>query len=161
MSSISSDLLGPLSRVAVLTAVNMPAISILVNIEIHRYHAGTMAKRSTSPDIQLLSALADPARMEILRELAGSSEVCACDLTTCCDVRQPTVSHHLKVLRDAGAVLSERRGNRVYYWISPDLNQRLAQIAQTIMPGGLIPLTAVAGTRRSAEDRVGGKQPAQ
>jgi DNA-binding transcriptional ArsR family regulator len=120
-----------------------------------------MAKRSTDPDIQLLAALADPARMEILRELAGSSEVCACDLTTCCDVRQPTVSHHLKVLRDAGAVLSERRGNRVYYWIAPNLNERLARIARTIMPGGLIPLAAVAGTRRSAGDRVGGQQPAQ
>ena len=108
-----------------------------------------MAKRSTDPDIQLLAALADPARMEILRELAGSSEVCACDLTTCCDVRQPTVSHHLKVLRDAGAVLSERRGNRVYYWISPDLNDRLAGIAQTIMPGGLISLGALA--KRPAE----------
>jgi ArsR family transcriptional regulator, arsenate/arsenite/antimonite-responsive transcriptional repressor len=126
----------------------MASISILVNIEIHRYHAGTMAKRSTDPDIQLLAALADPARMEILRELAGSSEVCACDLTTCCDVRQPTVSHHLKVLRDAGAVRSERRGNRVYYWISPDLNDRLARIAQTIMPGGLIPVGAL--TKRSS-----------
>ena len=95
-----------------------------------------MAKRSTDPDIQLLAALADPARMEILRELAGSSEVCACDLTTCCDVRQPTVSHHLKVLRDAGAVGSERRGNRVYYWVSPDLNDRIARIMQAIVPGG-------------------------
>ena len=103
-----------------------------------------MAKRSTDPDIQLLAALADPARMEILRELAGSSEVCACDLTTCCDVRQPTVSHHLKVLRDAGAVRSERRGNRVYYWIAPDLNARIAVIAQSIMPGSLIPLTAIS-----------------
>ena len=120
---------------------------MLVNIEIHRYHAGDMAKRSADPDIQLLAALADPARMEILRELAGSSEVCACDLTTCCDVRQPTVSHHLKVLRDAGAVRSERRGNRVYYWIAPDLNARIAGIAQGIMPGGLIPLSAVADRR--------------
>ena len=130
---------------------------MLVNIEIHRYHAGTMAKRSSDPDIQLLAALADPARMEILRELAGSSEVCACDLTTCCDVRQPTVSHHLKVLRDAGAVRSERRGNRVYYWISPDLNVRIAGIAQSIVPGGLIPLatlqkrTSSASSRKSAE----------
>ena len=114
-----------------------------------------MARRSLDPDIQLLGALADPARMEILRELAGSSEVCACDLTTCCDVRQPTVSHHLKVLRDAGAVLSERRGNRVYYWIAPTLNARIARIAQSLMPGGsiaggLIPLTAVESLPRSA-----------
>jgi ArsR family transcriptional regulator, arsenate/arsenite/antimonite-responsive transcriptional repressor len=126
---------------------------MLVNIEFHRYHAGTMAKRSTDPDIQLLAALADPARMEILRELAGSSEVCACDLTTCCDVRQPTVSHHLKVLRDAGAVRSERRGNRVYYWISPDLNTRLAGIAQAIMPGGLIPLGALEKRSSSSANR--------
>lgn len=109
-----------------------------------------MAKRSTDPDIQLLAALADPARMEILRELAGSSEVCACDLTTCCDVRQPTVSHHLKVLRDAGAVRSERRGNRVYYWISPDLNDRLARIAQTIVPGGGLISLGALGARPAA-----------
>jgi len=111
-----------------------------------------MAKRSTDPDIQLLAALADPARMEILRELAGSSEVCACDLTTCCDVRQPTVSHHLKVLRDAGAVRSERRGNRIYYWLAPDLNERLAGIFQGLVPGGgLIPLGAVRRTDRKTE----------
>ena len=118
-----------------------------------------MAKRSTDPDIQLLAALADPARMEILRELAGSSEVCACDLTTCCDVRQPTVSHHLKVLRDAGAVLSERRGNRVYYWIAPNLNDRVARImhgilpgaAQPLGPGGLIPLASIG--KRSSDQQ--------
>ena len=58
--------------------------------------------------------------MEILRELAGAPEVCACDFTSCCDVSQPTVSHHLKVLRDAGAVVSERRGNWVFYKIAPE-----------------------------------------
>jgi len=131
---------------------------MLVNIEFRRYDAWTMAKRSTDPDIQLLAALADPARMEILRELAGSSEVCACDLTTCCDVRQPTVSHHLKVLRDAGAVRSERRGNRVYYWISADLNERLAGIAQAIMPGGLIPLGTLE--KRSTASAKGAELPA-
>lgn len=124
-----------------------------------------MAKRSTDPDIQLLSALADPARMEILRELAGSSEVCACDLTTCCDVRQPTVSHHLKVLRDAGAVRSERRGNRVYYWISPDLNDRLAGIMLGIQPGGAQPLMpnlipAASLRKRSATAPGGAELPA-
>ena len=102
-----------------------------------------MAKRSTDPDIRLLAALADPTRMEILRELAGSPEVCACDFMSCCDVSQPTVSHHLRVLRDAGAVVSERRGNWVFYQIAPNLNERLARIAQTIMPGGLIPVPAL------------------
>jgi ArsR family transcriptional regulator len=99
--------------------------------------------KSTDPDIQLLAALADPTRMEILRELAGSQEVCACDFTSCCDVSQPTVSHHLKVLRDAGAVTSERRGNWVFYTIAPNLMERLGGIAQGLAPGGLIPASSL------------------
>jgi len=127
----------------------MAPISTLVNIEIHRYHSG-MAK-SSDPDIQLLSALADPTRMEILRELATSPEVCACDFTSCCDVSQPTVSHHLKVLRDAGAVVSERRGNWVFYRISPNLMERLGGIAQALVPGGLITVPARTRAARPAE----------
>jgi DNA-binding transcriptional ArsR family regulator len=113
-----------------------------------------MPKRTTSPDIQLLAALADPTRMEILRELAGSAEVCACDFTSCCGVSQPTVSHHLKVLRDAGAVVSERRGNWVWYRIAPNLHARLAGIAQTIVPGGLIPVASLrpAGRGRTESE---------
>jgi DNA-binding transcriptional ArsR family regulator len=92
------------------------------------------------PDIQLLAALADPTRLEILRELAGTSQICACDLTDCCSVSQPTVSHHLKVLREAGAVVSERRGSNIYYSVAPNLIERLGVIARTLVPGGLIPL---------------------
>jgi ArsR family transcriptional regulator len=103
-----------------------------------------MAK-STDPDILLLSALADPTRLEILRQLAGSAEVCACDFTSCCDVSQPTISHHLKVLRDAGVVTSERRGNWVFYRIAPNLIERLSGIAQTLVPGGIFPAAALLG----------------
>jgi ArsR family transcriptional regulator len=127
----------------------MASISTLVNIENHRYHS-PMAK-STDPDVQLLSALADPTRLEILRELAASPEVCACDFMSCCDVSQPTVSHHLKVLRDAGAVTSERRGNWVFYRIAPNLIERLSGIAQSLMPGGLIPLSALTASRASRQ----------
>jgi ArsR family transcriptional regulator len=95
------------------------------------------------PDIQLLAALADPTRLEILRELAGTSQICACDLTDCCNVSQPTVSHHLKVLREAGAVVSERSGSNIYYSVAPNLTERLGVIAQTLIPGGLIPLGSV------------------
>jgi ArsR family transcriptional regulator, arsenate/arsenite/antimonite-responsive transcriptional repressor len=146
--------------VAVLTVINMACISILVNIDNHRYDAGTMAKRSTDPDIRLLAALADPTRMEILRELAGSPEVCACDFMSCCDVSQPTVSHHLRVLRDAGAVVSERRGNWVFYQIAPNLNERLARIAQTIMPGGLIPLATLQKRPQTASKTTAAELPA-
>jgi ArsR family transcriptional regulator, arsenate/arsenite/antimonite-responsive transcriptional repressor len=96
-------------------------------------------KKPLDPEVRLLAALADPVRLEIVRELAGSSEVCACDLTDCCDVSQPTVSHHLRVLREAGAVISERRGSNIYYRVAPDLIERLGGIARGLVPGGLVP----------------------
>lgn len=137
----------------------MAPISTLVNIEMHRYHA-PMAK-SSDPDIQLLAALADPTRMEILRELAGKTEVCACDFTSCCDVSQPTVSHHLKVLRDAGAVTSERRGNWVFYRIAPNLTERMTGIALGLKTGGFVPLSVLRAGRESARRGVGRNEPAQ
>lgn len=106
--------------------------------------------KSADPDIQLLAALADPTRLEILRELAGAPEVCACDFTSCCDVSQPTVSHHLKVLRDAGAVTSERRGNWVFYRIAPDLTERLGAIAQGLLPGGLMQVSPLGARAQAA-----------
>ena len=71
-------------------------------------------KRLVDPDALLLQGAADPTRLSILRQLAGGEGVCACDFTACCDVAQPTVSHHLKVLREAGWVRSERRASYVY-----------------------------------------------
>jgi DNA-binding transcriptional ArsR family regulator len=106
--------------------------------------------RPIDPDVRLLAALADPARLEILRELAGTSEVCACDLTECCGVSQPTVSHHLRVLREAGAVVSERRGSFVWYQVAPNLLERLSAIATTLVPGGLVPAETLLAARRSA-----------
>lgn len=101
--------------------------------------------KPADPDVRLLAALADPVRLDIIRELAGSNEVCACDLTSCCAVRQPTVSHHLRVLREAGVVLSERRGNNIYYRVAPNLIERIGGIALTLVPGGLVSV-APAGT---------------
>lgn len=106
--------------------------------------------RLIDPDVRLLAALADPVRLEILRELAGSSEVCACDLTSCCTVRQPTVSHHLRVLREAGVVTSERRGSNIYYRVAPDLIERLGTIARGLVPGGLVPVASRAAAPRRA-----------
>lgn len=109
--------------------------------------------RSSDPDIQLLAALADPTRMEIMRELAAAPEVCACDFTSCCDVSQPTVSHHLRVLRDAGAVVSERRGSWVFYRIAPNLGERLSRITGALTPGPGIPASTLAA--RAARARAG------
>ena len=92
--------------------------------------ARTPRTTTQDPEIRLLSALADPTRMAIVRELAASTETCACDFTSTCDVGQPTVSHHLKVLREAGVVTSERRGQWIYYRLAPDVAERLALIAR-------------------------------
>jgi DNA-binding transcriptional ArsR family regulator len=106
--------------------------------------------RLVDPEVRLLQALADPTRLAIVRQLASDGEVCACDLTACCDVRQPTVSHHLKVLREAGAVVGERRGTWIWYRLAPDVATRLGSLARDLVPGGLIPAEAV---RRSSTMR--------
>src|SRR5215467_10428997 len=65
-------------------------------------------------------ALADPTRVAIVNRLTRVEAVCVCDLTAAFDLSQPTISHHLKVLRDAGLVEAERRGTWAYYRLVPD-----------------------------------------
>src|ERR1700693_6427951 len=65
-------------------------------------------------------APADPTRVEIVNRLAAADEVCVCDFVAALDLAQPTVSHHLKVLRDAGLVESSRRGTRAFYRLLPE-----------------------------------------
>jgi DNA-binding transcriptional ArsR family regulator len=80
-------------------------------------------------DVRFLQALADPVRLSIVRQLmACADSVCACDFVECCTVSQPTISHHLKVLRDAGVVTSERRGTNIVYSLAPDIGSRWAAI---------------------------------
>jgi ArsR family transcriptional regulator len=108
-----------------------------------------MARRTatiTDPDVQLLQALGDPARLAIVRELVGTSQVCACDFTSCCDVRQPTVSHHLRILRDAGVIESERRGTSIFYRLVPAAADRLRALAGEM--SGTPPLIPVGALRR-------------
>ena len=65
-------------------------------------------------------ALADPTRVAIVNRLAAATEVCVCDFVGSLDLAQPTISHHLKVLRDAGLVESSRRGTWAYYRLVPE-----------------------------------------
>lgn len=89
--------------------------------------------RDSDPDIYLLRGAADPGRLAILRRLQCGGSVAACDFT-CCDVRQPTVSHHLRVLREAGWVRTERRGSGVYYSLEPGAAERFHAIASALIP---------------------------
>jgi DNA-binding transcriptional ArsR family regulator len=106
-----------------------------------------MRTAQTDPDVRLLAALADPTRLAIVRQLAAETETCACDFTSCCDVGQPTVSHHLRVLREAGVVTSERRGQWIFYRLAPDAAERLTGIARDLVPGGLIPASELVARR--------------
>ena len=65
-------------------------------------------------------ALADPTRVAIVNRLSVADEVCVCNLTETFDLSQPTISHHLKVLRDAGLVEASRRGTWAYYRLVPE-----------------------------------------
>lgn len=104
------------------------------------------------PDVVLLQAAADPARLGILRQLSASGPTCACELTDCCrDLSQSTVSHHLKVLRQAGWIRGERRGTWIWYSIRPEAAARFSAIAGGIGPGGSQPASSFSTP--SAEPR--------
>ncbi len=78
----------------------------------------------------VFKALADPARLRILSALiAAEGRICACDFVTVAGKTQPTVSHHLKVLREAGLIAGERRGTWVWYTV---VASRLAEIRRAL-----------------------------
>jgi ArsR family transcriptional regulator, arsenate/arsenite/antimonite-responsive transcriptional repressor len=65
-------------------------------------------------------ALADPTRVAIVNHLSVADEVCVCNLVDSFELSQPTISHHLKILREAGLVESARRGTWAYYRLVPE-----------------------------------------
>jgi ArsR family transcriptional regulator, arsenate/arsenite/antimonite-responsive transcriptional repressor len=85
---------------------------------------GPETERLTEPEREELAArfraLADPTRVAIVNSLSAADEVCVCNLTETFDLSQPTISHHLKILREAGLVEASRRGTWAYYRLVPD-----------------------------------------
>lgn len=76
-----------------------------------------------------LRALADPTRLRMLDLLVGQGQaICVCDITAQFDQRQPTISHHLRLLREAGLIDCEKRGVWAYYWATEVGQQRLAAV---------------------------------
>ncbi|MFJ2196426.1 ArsR/SmtB family transcription factor [Streptomyces violaceusniger] len=98
---------------------------------------------------KVFKALGDPIRLRLLSMIASRAggEVCVCDLTPAFELSQPTISHHLKLLRQAGLIDCERRGTWVYYWLLPEMTDRLAGILTR--PAGQ-PLPEPAGTAGDA-----------
>ena len=80
--------------------------------------------RLSEPEAEELAArfkaLADPTRVAIVNRLSGADEVCVCDLNEAFDLSQPTISHHLRILREAGLVEASRRGTWAYYRLVPE-----------------------------------------
>ena len=96
-----------------------PCCEPVVYPDVERHRAERMAR--------VAKALGDPIRLQlvdVLRRHAG--KVCVCELVPLFDLSQPTVSHHLKVLREAGIVDSERQGLWAYYYVNPDALKELS-----------------------------------
>ena len=75
-------------------------------------------------------ALGDPVRLRLLSLIAShpGGQACVCEISSTFDVSQPTISHHLKLLRSAGLLDCERRGTWVYYWVIPQALQQLSSV---------------------------------
>ncbi len=87
-------------------------------------------------EVELLRALAHPVRWGILRRLAAEPGICACDFTEFFDVSQPTISAHLKVLREAGLVTTRRNGTTICYSIASGPLARLGALLTAMASAG-------------------------
>ena len=85
----------------------------------------------------LLKALADPVRLRLLSLVAAheGGEACVCDLNEAFDLSQPTISHHLKVLHEAGLLERSKRGTWVYYWADREALDALGGVFATVTGG--------------------------
>jgi ArsR family transcriptional regulator, arsenate/arsenite/antimonite-responsive transcriptional repressor len=85
---------------------------------------------------QAFAALADPVRLRLLSFIAAAGEVCSCDLLVPLDRSQPTVSHHTKVLADAGLIAGEKRGRWVWWSV---VSGRVAEVREALAPADAVP----------------------
>jgi ArsR family transcriptional regulator, arsenate/arsenite/antimonite-responsive transcriptional repressor len=93
----------------------------------------------TSALAQVFRALGDPVRLRLVSLIGAhqGGEMCVCDLTSAFNLTQPTISHHLRILREAGIIGSQRRGTWVYYRLLPDALERMAALLSPAAEGVL------------------------
>jgi ArsR family transcriptional regulator, arsenate/arsenite/antimonite-responsive transcriptional repressor len=89
-----------------------------------------LARRDAVDLAPLFKALGDPVRLRLLSLIAchDGGEACVCELTDAFDLSAPTISHHLKVLRQSGLITAQRRGTWIYYRTSPDAIARISAV---------------------------------
>jgi ArsR family transcriptional regulator, arsenate/arsenite/antimonite-responsive transcriptional repressor len=106
------------------TSVNMMGVKLIQEIDAccAPLLSAPLGEQDAETLATALQALADPARLRLLSLIAScpGSEACGCDLMTPVGLSQPTVSHHLKVLHEAGLLDRERRGKWVYFKVRPE-----------------------------------------
>jgi len=91
----------------------------------------TLAEAEADELATLLKAVADPVRLRLITLIAQAGEACACDLPELLGRSQPTISHHLKVLVEAGLLEREKRGKWAWFTLAPE---RLAELSQALAP---------------------------
>lgn len=111
----------------------MPLIDVACCAPLTR---GPLSAASAVDLARTLKALADPARLRLLSMVAAhdGGEACVCDLTEPLGLSQPTVSHHLKVLVDAGLLTREKRGVWAYFMLVPGALDSLAAVLTSTHP---------------------------
>ena len=98
----------------------------------------SLARARRSELIALFKALGDETRLEVFRMIAAQPDpICVCDITSQFPVSQPTISHHLKVLREAGLITVSRRGNWSFYAADPQARPMLECLPQSLGLGSL------------------------
>jgi ArsR family transcriptional regulator, arsenate/arsenite/antimonite-responsive transcriptional repressor len=95
-----------------------------------------MVRRRTRVELQAerLKALGHPIRLGIAQQLAAEQETCACDFADVFGVSQPTISGHLRVLRQAGLVTTRRRGTQIFYALDPGALREVRGLLSELMP---------------------------
>jgi len=95
-----------------------------------RLGVAALAEAQAAQLAVMFKALGDPVRLRLVSLIAGhpGGEACVCEISVPFDVSQPTISHHLKLLREAGLLECERRGTWVYYRVVPSVLQQLSSV---------------------------------
>ena len=106
----------------VLATESAPCCPPIAQSRIPAEAAGTLA--------QAFKALGDPIRLQMMSMIASAEdgEICVCDITPAFEISGPTISHHLKVLKESGLVTAERRASWVYYRARPGLMRQLSAL---------------------------------
>lgn len=111
---------------SVLPVVDLPAAACCPPLS-----AQALPPQAAAELAPMFKALSDPVRLRLLSLIAATTEICVCDLTDAFEVTGATISHHLRVLREAGLVDCERRGTWVYYWARKDALDLLGGLLST------------------------------